>query len=176
MPPVFAFSELLALVYAAFACKKAALAYEPDVTAFPSAVFAAENAELAYSPEVTALPSAVLAARKAELAYEPADTALESAVAAFVVAVLAWLYAELAYDPAVTALESAGSMFGALSKTATTADEYYVREQALKDKTESTKAYLELIRDGAPLIIKQAWTVVGDKKPIMVNFSVDIPE
>ena len=35
---------------------------------------------------------------------------------------------------------------------------------------------LELIRDGAPLIIKQAWTVVGDKKPIMVNFSVDIPE
>lgn len=41
-------------------------------------------------------------------------------------------------------VESAGSMFGALSKTATAADEYYVREQALKDKTESTKAYLEL--------------------------------
>jgi hypothetical protein len=38
------------------------------------------------------------------------------------------------------------------------------------------EADLELIRDGAPLIIKQAWTVVGDKKPIMVNFSVDIPE
>lgn len=35
---------------------------------------------------------------------------------------------------------------------------------------------LELIKDGAPLIIKQAWAVVGDKKPIMVNFSVDIPE
>lgn len=35
---------------------------------------------------------------------------------------------------------------------------------------------LELINDGAPLIIKQAWAVVGDQKPIMVNFSVDIPE
>jgi hypothetical protein len=44
-------------------------------------------------------------------------------------------------------VESAGSMFGALSKTATAADEYYVREQALKDKTESTKAYLELSND-----------------------------
>jgi len=44
-------------------------------------------------------------------------------------------------------VESAGSMFGALSKTASAADEYYVREQALKDKTESTKAYLELSND-----------------------------
>lgn len=34
----------------------------------------------------------------------------------------------------------------------------------------------ELIRDGGSLIVKQAWDVVGDKKPIMVNFSVDIPE
>lgn len=33
----------------------------------------------------------------------------------------------------------------------------------------------ELITDGAPLIIKQAWVVVGDKKPIMVNFSLDVP-
>lgn len=34
----------------------------------------------------------------------------------------------------------------------------------------------ELITNGAPLIVKQGWAVVGDKKPIMVNFSVDIPE
>ena len=34
----------------------------------------------------------------------------------------------------------------------------------------------ELIRDGGSLIVKQAWDVVGDKKPIMVNFSVDVPE
>ena len=41
-------------------------------------------------------------------------------------------------------VESAGSMFGAAQKVISAADEYYVREQALKDKTESTKAYLEL--------------------------------
>jgi hypothetical protein len=34
----------------------------------------------------------------------------------------------------------------------------------------------ELIQEGAPLIIKQGWSVVGDKKPIMVNFSLDTPE
>jgi hypothetical protein len=34
----------------------------------------------------------------------------------------------------------------------------------------------ELIKDGGSLIVKQAWDVVGDKKPIMVNFSVDVPE
>jgi hypothetical protein len=44
-------------------------------------------------------------------------------------------------------VESAGSMFGVAQKAATAADEYYVREQALKDKTESTKAYLELTTD-----------------------------
>lgn len=41
-------------------------------------------------------------------------------------------------------VESAGSMFGAVAKTLNAVDEYYVREQAIKDKTESTKAYLEL--------------------------------
>ncbi len=41
-------------------------------------------------------------------------------------------------------VESAGSMFGSAQKVISAADEYYVREQALKDKTESTKAYLEL--------------------------------
>jgi len=41
-------------------------------------------------------------------------------------------------------VESAGSMLGAAQKVISAADEYYVREQALKDKTESTKAYLEL--------------------------------
>lgn len=44
-------------------------------------------------------------------------------------------------------VESAGSMFGAAQKVVLAADEYYVREQALKDKTESTKAYLELSND-----------------------------
>ena len=44
-------------------------------------------------------------------------------------------------------VESAGSMFGAAQKVVSAADEYYVREQALKDKTESTKAYLELSND-----------------------------
>lgn len=44
-------------------------------------------------------------------------------------------------------VESAGSMFGALSKISTSVDEYYIREQAIKDKTESTKAYLELSND-----------------------------
>jgi hypothetical protein len=34
----------------------------------------------------------------------------------------------------------------------------------------------ELIKDGGSLIVKQAWDVVGDKKPIMVNFSIDVPE
>jgi hypothetical protein len=46
-----------------------------------------------------------------------------------------------------TPVESAGSMFGSAAKVATGLDEYYVREQALKDKTESTKAYLELTSD-----------------------------
>jgi hypothetical protein len=41
-------------------------------------------------------------------------------------------------------VESAGSMFGAAQKAVSAVDEYYVREQAIKDKTESTKAYLEL--------------------------------
>jgi hypothetical protein len=41
-------------------------------------------------------------------------------------------------------VESAGSMFGAAARTLNAVDEYYVREQAIKDKTESTKAYLEL--------------------------------
>ena len=41
-------------------------------------------------------------------------------------------------------VESAGSMFGSAQKVVSAVDEYYVREQALKDKTESTKAYLEL--------------------------------
>ena len=41
-------------------------------------------------------------------------------------------------------VESAGSMFGSAQKVISAVDEYYVREQALKDKTESTKAYLEL--------------------------------
>ena len=44
-------------------------------------------------------------------------------------------------------VESAGSMFGAAQKVISAADEYYVREQAIKDKTESTKAYLELTTD-----------------------------
>ena len=44
-------------------------------------------------------------------------------------------------------VESAGSMFGSAQKVVSAADEYYVREQALKDKTESTKAYLELSND-----------------------------
>ena len=44
-------------------------------------------------------------------------------------------------------VESAGSMFGSAQKIVSAADEYYVREQALKDKTESTKAYLELSND-----------------------------
>ena len=44
-------------------------------------------------------------------------------------------------------VESAGSMFGAAQKVVSAADEYYVREQAIKDKTESTKAYLELTND-----------------------------
>ena len=44
-------------------------------------------------------------------------------------------------------VESAGSMFGTAAKVVTGLDEYYVREQALKDKTESTKAYLELTND-----------------------------
>jgi hypothetical protein len=44
-------------------------------------------------------------------------------------------------------VETAGSMFGSAAKVATSLDEYYVREQALKDKTESTKAYLELTND-----------------------------
>jgi hypothetical protein len=38
-------------------------------------------------------------------------------------------------------------MFGAAQKVVSAADEYYVREQALKDKTESIKAYLELSND-----------------------------
>jgi len=41
-------------------------------------------------------------------------------------------------------VESAGSMFGAAQKAVSAVDEYYVREQAIKDKTESSKAYLEL--------------------------------
>ena len=44
-------------------------------------------------------------------------------------------------------VESAGSMFGSAAKVLNTVDEYYAREQALKDKTESTKAYLELSND-----------------------------
>jgi len=44
-------------------------------------------------------------------------------------------------------VESAGSMFGSAQKVVSAADEYYVREQAIKDKTESTKAYLELTGD-----------------------------
>jgi hypothetical protein len=44
-------------------------------------------------------------------------------------------------------VESAGSMFGAAAKVLSSVDEYYVREQAIKDKTESTKAYLELSND-----------------------------
>lgn len=44
-------------------------------------------------------------------------------------------------------VESAGSMFGAAQKAVSAVDEYYIREQALKDKTESTKAYLELTNE-----------------------------
>ena len=46
-----------------------------------------------------------------------------------------------------TPVETAGSMFGSAAKVVTGLDEYYVREQALKDKTESTKAYLELTNE-----------------------------
>lgn len=59
-------------------------------------------------------------------------------------------------------VESAGSMFGAAQKVVSAADEYYVREQALKDKTESSKAYLELsteldtIEQGSSKIIDPA--------------------
>jgi hypothetical protein len=35
---------------------------------------------------------------------------------------------------------------------------------------------LYLYPDIAVDIIRQAWGVVGDKKPIMVNFSLDVPE
>ena len=44
-------------------------------------------------------------------------------------------------------VETAGSMFGSAAKVVTGLDEYYVREQALKDKTESTRAYLELTNE-----------------------------
>jgi hypothetical protein len=40
--------------------------------------------------------------------------------------------------------EKAGSQFGALASGLDVASEYYAREQAIKDKTEATKNYLEL--------------------------------
>jgi hypothetical protein len=36
--------------------------------------------------------------------------------------------------------------------------------------------HVEFFPEGSSLIIKQAWSVVGDKKPIIVNFSLDVPE
>jgi hypothetical protein len=41
-------------------------------------------------------------------------------------------------------VEKAGSTFGAAAGTLNAASEYYAREQAIKDKTEATKNYLEL--------------------------------
>ena len=41
-------------------------------------------------------------------------------------------------------VEKAGSTFGAVAGTLNAASEYYAREQAIKDKTEATKNYLEL--------------------------------
>ena len=41
-------------------------------------------------------------------------------------------------------VEKAGSQFGAIAGTLDAASEYYAREQAIKDKTEATKNYLEL--------------------------------
>lgn len=33
-----------------------------------------------------------------------------------------------------------------------------------------------LYPDGLDVIIKQAWDIVGDKKPIIVHYSLDIPD
>ena len=41
-------------------------------------------------------------------------------------------------------VEKAGSQFGAIANALDAASEYYAREQAIKDKTEATKNYLEL--------------------------------
>jgi hypothetical protein len=41
-------------------------------------------------------------------------------------------------------VEKAGSQFGAIAGSLDAASEYYAREQAIKDKTEATKNYLEL--------------------------------
>jgi hypothetical protein len=41
-------------------------------------------------------------------------------------------------------VEKAGSAFGAVASGLDAASEYYAREQAVKDKTEATKNYLEL--------------------------------
>jgi len=41
-------------------------------------------------------------------------------------------------------VEKAGSTFGAVASGLDAASEYYAREQAIKDKTEATKNYLEL--------------------------------
>ena len=41
-------------------------------------------------------------------------------------------------------VEKAGSQFGAIAGALDAASEYYAREQAIKDKTEATKNYLEL--------------------------------
>jgi len=43
-------------------------------------------------------------------------------------------------------VEKAGSQFGAIAGALDAASEYYAREQAIKDKTEATKNYLELLR------------------------------
>ena len=41
-------------------------------------------------------------------------------------------------------VEKAGSQFGAIAGALDATSEYYAREQAIKDKTEATKNYLEL--------------------------------
>jgi hypothetical protein len=35
---------------------------------------------------------------------------------------------------------------------------------------------MEIFPDGLEIIIKQAWDVIGDKKPIMIQSSLDVPQ
>ena len=52
-------------------------------------------------------------------------------------------------------------------------DSYVINVTLYLDDLENS---ILLYPDGLEIIIKQAWDVVGDKKPIMIQSSLDVPQ
>jgi hypothetical protein len=52
-------------------------------------------------------------------------------------------------------------------------DSYVINTTLYLDDIENS---IELYPDGLELIIKQGWDVIGDKKPIMIHSSLDVPQ